>query len=73
MMTDADRIGVRAYAWSEADRAQILRHFIDLMFALDVAVRLLRDTAYNVHMKHRIDHMQATLEAVPQGPGGNDV
>lgn len=64
-MIDADRIGTRAFAWSEADRAAILRHFIDLMVALETALRLLRDTAHNVHQRHKLDHMQATLEAPP--------
>jgi hypothetical protein len=64
-MMDADRVGVRAYAWSEADRAAILRHLIDLMFALDIALHHLRNSAYAGHMKYRLDEWQAILEAVP--------
>lgn len=64
-MMDVDRIGVRAYAWSEADRASILRHFCDLMCTLDTAIGMLRTTAYGVQEKHRLDLMQAKLEAVP--------
>ena len=73
MMTDPDRIGVRAYAWSEADRAHILKHLIDLMFAMQTMLGLLRNSAYAPHMRETIDEWQTILEAVPQGPGGNDV
>lgn len=64
-MTDPERIGVRAYAWSEADRAAILKHFIDLMTALEVAVEMLQDTAYYVRQRHKIDQMREVLAAPP--------
>ena len=64
-MTDPERIGVRAFAWSEADRAAILKHFIDLMTALEVAVEMLKDTAYYVRQRPKIDRMREVLAAPP--------
>lgn len=71
-MMDTERIGVRAYAWSEADRAAILRHFIGLMVALDGALGMLRCTAYAGHMKDTLDRWQGILEAAPPDSGGWD-
>lgn len=68
-MINGERIGVRAYAWSEADRAAIMGHFIDLLVALETAVGMLRGTAYNVHQRHKLDHMQAVLERAPPNGG----
>lgn len=64
-MTDPERIGVRAFAWSEADRAAILKHFIDLMVALDAALVMLRDTAHFVRQRDKIDRMRDVLAAPP--------
>jgi len=68
-MSGGDRIGQRAYAWSEADRAAILRHFIDLMIMAETMLGLLRNSAYGAHMKPLLDEWEALLDAAPPLPG----
>jgi len=67
-MTSSDRIGTRAIAWSEADRAAIFCHILELEIALHTALGMLRNSAYALRMRDTFGHWEALLEAVPPQP-----
>jgi hypothetical protein len=67
-MMDVERPGPRASAWADAcsvDSQAVFNHILGLEIALRAALKMLRSSAYALHMKDTLDEWQALLEAVP--------
>jgi hypothetical protein len=64
-MMDADRLGPRAQAWSEAPRGEIFAHILRLEMALRTALPMLENSIYRKSIPNMLADWRQLLEAVP--------